>query len=145
MTRLRQIALIVIAFSSGLVGVWATVAPKSFYEDFPGAGRVWVAVDGPYNEHLVRDVGSLNLALAFVAVLALISGSTLVARAAGGAALIYGVPHLLYHATHLDPYDSDDKVALVFSLGIAVLAGLLALAPADRDHATPTVEDPASA
>ena len=145
MSRLRQIALIVIAFSTGLVGVWATVAPKSFYEDFPGAGRVWVAVDGPYNEHLVRDVGSLNLALAFVAVLALISGSTLVARAAGGAALIYGVPHLLYHATHLDPYDSDDKVALVFSLGIAVLAGVLALAPADRDRAAPTVEDPASA
>ena len=145
MTRLRQIALIVIAFSTGLVGVWATVAPKSFYEDFPGAGRVWVAVDGPYNEHLVRDVGSLNLALAFVAVLALINGSTLLARAAGGAALIYGVPHLLYHATHLDPYDSDDKVALVFSLGIAVLAGVLALAPADRDHAEPTAEDPANA
>ena len=83
---------------------------------------MWVAVDGPYNEHLVRDVGSLNLALAFVAVVALITGSTLVARAAGGAALIYGVPHLLYHATHLDPYESGDKVALIFSLSVAVLA-----------------------
>ena len=138
MTRLRQVALIVIAFSTGLVGLWATAAPKSFYEDFPGAGRVWVAVDGPYNEHLVRDVGSLNLALAFVAVLALITGSTLLARAAGGAALIYGVPHLLYHATHLDPYGSDDKVALIFSLTIAVLAGVLALA-------APTEDDPATA
>jgi hypothetical protein len=136
-TRLRQVALIVIAFSTGLVGIWATVAPKSFYEDFPGAGRVWVAVDGPYNEHLVRDVGSLNLALAFVAVLALMTGSTLLARAAGGAALIYGVPHLLYHATHLDPYESGDKVALVASLSIAVLAGVLALAP-------PTKDDPAT-
>ena len=138
MTRLRQVALIVIAFSTGLVGLWATIAPKSFYEDFPGAGRVWVAVDGPYNEHLVRDVGSLNLGLAFVAVLALITGSTLVARAAGGAALLYGVPHLLYHATHLDPYDSDDKVALIFSLGIAVLAAVLAVA-------APTKDDPATA
>ena len=138
MTRLRQVALIVIAFSTGLVGLWATAAPKSFYEDFPGAGRVWVAVDGPYNEHLVRDVGSLNLALAFVAVLALITGSTLLARAAGGAALIYGVPHLLYHATHLDPYDTDDQVALIFSLSIAVLAAVLALA-------APTEDDPATA
>ena len=100
-------------------------------------GRVWVAVDGPYNEHLVRDVGSLNLALAFVAVLALITGSTLLARAAGGAALVYGVPHLLYHALHLDPYDTDDKVALLFSLGLAVLAGILALA-------APTADDPAT-
>ena len=138
MTRLRQVALIVIAFSTGLVGLWATAAPKSFYEDFPGAGRVWVAVDGPYNEHLVRDVGSLNLALAFVAVLALITGSTLLARAAGGAALIYGVPHLLYHATHLDPYDTDDQVALIVSLGIAVLAAVLAVA-------APTADDPATA
>jgi hypothetical protein len=137
-TRLRQVALVVIAFSTGLVGIWATVAPTSFYEDFPGAGRVWVAVDGPYNEHLVRDVGTLNLALAFVAVVALITGSTLVARAAGGAALIYGVPHLLYHATHLDPYDSGDKVALIFSLSIAVLAAVLAVA-------APTEDDPASA
>ena len=116
MTRLRQVALVVVAGSLLLVGLWATIAPRSFYDDFPGMGRVWVAVDGPYNEHLVRDVGSLNLALAFVAVLALITGSTLLARAAGGAALIYGVPHLLYHATHLDPYDTDDQVALIVSL-----------------------------
>ena len=137
MTRLRQVALVVIAASTGVVGLWATIAPKSFYEDFPGLGRVWVAVDGPYNEHLVRDVGSLNLALAFVAVLALITGSTLLARGAGGAMLIYGVPHLLYHATHLDPYESDDKVALIFSLSVAVLAAVLALAPpAKGDTAT---------
>ena len=133
MTRLRQVALVVIAASTGVVGLWATAAPKSFYEDFPGMGRVWVAVDGPYNEHLVRDVGSLNLALAFVAALALVTGSALLARAAGGAALIYGVPHLLYHATHLDPYDAGDKVALIFSLSVAVLAAVLALAPPTKD------------
>ena len=69
--------------------------------------------------------------------LALITGSTLVARAAGGAALIYGVPHLLYHATHLDPYDTGDKVALIVSLSIAVLAAVLAVAaPTDDDPAT---------
>jgi hypothetical protein len=141
MTRVRQIALIVIAVSTGLVGIWATAAPKSFYEDFPGMGRVWVAVDGPYNEHLVRDVGSLNLALAFVAVLALTTGSVLLGRAAGGAALIYGVPHLLYHATHLDAYDTYDKVAMIFSLSVAVLAALLALAPDRRPTAHPAPAD----
>jgi hypothetical protein len=26
-------------------------------------GRVWVAIDGPYNEHLVRDVGAAALGL----------------------------------------------------------------------------------
>jgi hypothetical protein len=128
MTTLRRIALVVIAGGSLLVGVWAQGFPRSFYDDFPGMGRVWVAVDGPYNEHLVRDVGGLNLALAFVAILALVTGSVAVARAAGGAALIFGVPHLLYHATHLDPFDTGDVVALLLSLTIAALAGLLALA-----------------
>ena len=49
------------------------------------------------------------------------------------------MPHLLYHATHLDPYESADKVAVTVSLAINVLAAVLALAP-DRPvaarHAT---------
>jgi len=127
-TLLRRIALVVILGGSLVVGLWAQVFPRSFYDDFPGAGRVWVAVDGPFNEHLVRDVGGLNLGLAFVAGFALVTGSVLVARSAGGAALLFGAPHLLYHATHLDPFDTGDVVALLVSLTLAVLAGLLALA-----------------
>ena len=128
MTLLRRIALVIIAAGSVVVGVWAQAFPRSFYDDFPGAGRVWVAVDGPYNEHLVRDVGGLNLALAFVALIALVTGSILVARAAGGAALIFGLPHLAYHAAHLDGFDVADAVGIVVSLTLAALAGLLALA-----------------
>ena len=135
MTTLRRVALVVIAAGSGLVGIWALAAPLSFYEDFPGAGRVWVAVDGPYNEHLVRDVGALNLALAFVAAFALVTGSVLVARAAGGAALVYGVPHLLYHALNTDPFDTGDVVAMLVSLTMAALAGLVALAAPTADRA----------
>lgn len=127
MTLLRRIALVVILAGSLVVGLWAQAFPRSFYDDFPGAGRVWVAVDGPFNEHLVRDVGGLNLGLAFVAGFALVTGSVLVARAAGGAALIYGAPHLLYHATNLDPFDAVDVVSMLVSLTIAALAGLLAL------------------
>ncbi len=136
-TPLRRMALIVLAASNGVVGLWAQILPRSFYDDFPGAGRVWVAVDGPYNEHLVRDVGGLNLGLAFVSVLALVSGSVLVARAAGGAALIYGAPHLLYHATHLDPFDTVDVVGLLVALGLAALAAFIALAAPARTTATP--------
>ena len=47
--------------------------PESFYADFPFSGRDWVSTLGPYDEHLVRDVGELNLAfsvlLAFAAIL----------------------------------------------------------------------------
>lgn len=133
MTTLHRIALAVIAAGGAVVGVWAQAFPRSFYDDFPGAGRVWVAVDGPFNEHLVRDVGGLNLALAFVAVVALVTGSLIAARAAGGGALIYGVPHLVYHALHLDPFDTADSVAMLASLGFAAVAAVVALAaPADE-------------
>ncbi len=43
--------------------LWALPFPRSFYEDFPLPGRDWVSTLGPYDEHLVRDYGALNLAL----------------------------------------------------------------------------------
>ena len=139
MTLVRRIALVVVAAGTGVVGLWAQALPQSFYDDFPGMGRVWVAVDGPYNEHLVRDVGGLNLGLAFVAVLALVTGSVLLARAAGGAALIYGVPHLGYHAAHLDPYDTGDAVALVVALTMAALAAVLVVVAPTPGETAPAV------
>ncbi len=128
MTTLRRLALVVIAFGSLVVGAWAQVFPRSFYDDFPGLGRVWIAVDGPYNEHLVRDVGGLNLGLALVAVVALITANLLLTRVAGAAALLYGLPHLVYHAAHADLFDATDAVANLVGLAVAALAALLALA-----------------
>ncbi len=128
MTTLRRLALVVIAVGSLVVGAWAQVFPRSFYDDFPGLGRVWIAVDGPYNEHLVRDVGGLNLGLALVAVVALITANLLLARVAGAAALLYGLPHLVYHAAHADLFDATDAVANLVGLAVAALAALLALA-----------------
>lgn len=141
---LSRIALVVIAGGSAVVGVWAQVFPSSFYDDFPGWGRVWVAVDGPYNEHLVRDVGGLNLALATVAIIALVTSSTLVGRAAGAAALVFGLPHLAYHVTHLDPFSTADGVGIVVSLLIAALAGALALAAPAAGHAGEAGDDGAT-
>ena len=54
--------LLVLAVSALTVGLWALLVPRSFYDDFPLPGRAWVSTLGPYNEHLVRDVGALNLA-----------------------------------------------------------------------------------
>ena len=58
MSRLQQLAVAVIAAGSAVIGGWAQLFPRSFYDDFPGLGRAWVAMDGPFNEHLVRDVGA---------------------------------------------------------------------------------------
>ena len=115
------------AFSSAVVGAWALAAPRSFYDDFPGGGRHWVAVDGPYNEHLVRDVGSLNLALALVAVTAAVTLAPLLVRTAAAALLVNAVPHLAYHLANLEPYGTGDKVGNAVSLSLAVAVPLAVL------------------
>ncbi|HEV3226732.1 MAG TPA: hypothetical protein VGZ52_07850 [Acidimicrobiales bacterium] len=127
--------LLVIAIGNGVVGLWASVAPRSFYDDFPGAGRHWVAVDGPYNEHLVRDVGALNLALMAVLVAAIVRGGRYLVQVVAAAELIYSLPHFLYHATHLDPFEGGDKVALLVSLGITIIVPIALLVRSSRDPA----------
>ena len=86
-----------------VVGVWALLLPRSFYEDFPAAGRHWVSALGPYNEHLVRNVGALNLALGALLALAAILPEQRLTQAALGAWLVYALAHFLFHATELGP------------------------------------------
>jgi len=94
---------------------------------------VWVAVDGPYNEHLVRDVGELNLALAVVAIVAFVTLSRAAVIAAGGAWLAYGLPHLVYHLRHLEPLSDTDAVSVPFTLALNVLVAALVLWTAVRN------------
>jgi hypothetical protein len=119
-----RVVLVVWAAVSVQLGIWAAFAPRSFYDDFPGFGREWVRVDGPYNEHLVRDFGALNLALAVVTIAALITLSRPLVIAVAVAWLAWSVPHFVYHLRHLDMFSSTgDKVANVFLLGsLPVLA-----------------------
>jgi hypothetical protein len=137
--RAARVALGVLAATGFLVGAWAAFFPRSFYDDFPGAGRVWVAVDGPYNEHLVRDVGALNLALGVAALVALVTLSRAAVVAAGAAWAVYSLPHLVYHLRHLDVYDGTDAVttlvALVGALVLPVVVLVVELRrPGDRSR-----------
>lgn len=136
--RVVRAALAALAFVSGVVGVWATFAPRGFYDDFPGGGRVWVAVDGPYNEHLVRDVGALNLALTVITLVAAVTLVRAAVVAASVAWLVYSVPHLVYHARHLDVYDTGDQVATIVALaGALVLPTVVLVAEAARGRQPP--------
>ena len=120
--RWIRIALAYLALVSLEIGVWAQFAPRSFYDHFPGLGRAWVNVDGPYNEHLVRDVGGLNLGLAAVLIVAFITLSRPTIIAAAAATLLYGVPHLIYHVVNTDGLDGVD-VAVSLG-GLAMFAAL---------------------
>ena len=129
--------LMLIALFMLPVGVQAALFPRSFFEDFP-AGRGWVAASGgPYNEHLVRDVGVLFLAL--------IVATTWTAwtragdRALAVAWIVQGVAHLGFHAAHLQHMPGGDQAGLLASLtvvvGLAVAAMIYPTArPAHSTH-----------
>ena len=122
-----RVLLAVLTGSATTVGAWAAFAPRSFYDDFPGLGQIWVAVDGPYNEHLVRDVGALNLALAAVTVCALLTLSRPTILASALSWLAYGVPHVIYHARHLGVFDSAAGVAVIASVSSTSVVALAVL------------------
>lgn len=124
-----RIALAVLAVVSVELGAWATFAPRSFFDDYPGLGRHWVRAYGPYNEHLVRDFGALNLALAVVTIVALITLGRPLVIAVAVAWLAWGVPHLVYHLRHLDMLSSTgDKVANVVGLAAVPVLAVVVLA-----------------
>lgn len=127
MTRPVQAALVYLALTAALVGFWAQTAPGSFYEDFPGVRRFWVSLDGPYNEHLIRDVGGLNLSLALLTVAAAALRRSGLAQLAAGCWLVYGLPHLAYHLLHLGPYEPLDAVAQSVAVATQVLLPLWVL------------------
>ncbi len=119
------------------VGGWQLLAPGSFYADFPGLGRHWVDGDGPFNEHLLRDVGQGNLAVAVVALVALFSGSVWVARATGLAALVANLPHQAYHQAHLDRLPEPvDQVLQTATLSVVSLAAVALTVLAFRSPVT---------
>ncbi|HEY5171983.1 MAG TPA: hypothetical protein VIK54_09675, partial [Acidimicrobiia bacterium] len=122
--RLMLWVLVVSAFG---VGVQAEFFPRSFYDDFP-FGRGWVAMDGRYNEHLIRDVGALNLALLVLTLGAIFVGSRAISRIAAVSWLVYSAPHLVYHLRHLTmSMSGTDKVGIVVSLSIPVVAAIVML------------------
>ena len=102
--------------------------PASFYDDFPGLGRMWVAPDGPYNEHLVRDVGELNLALVVITV---VGAGHARRRSSSGRCWRAGsctrCPHLVYHLRNMAPFATDDQVSIGASLALVPILAVVLL------------------
>jgi hypothetical protein len=130
--RLRQVILVVTAAIGLFVGGWAAFAPRFFYDAFPGLGRIWVAVDGPFNEHLVRDVGALYLALAAASLVAAATRGVAASQAVGAAWVVFSVPHLVYHVGHLAGFGLLDQVGQLVSLSSTVVLGIPLLLPDRR-------------
>lgn len=113
-----------------VVGLGATLVPRAFYDYVP-----WVNLVPPFSEHLMRDYGAMNLSLALVFVVAAITMDLRMVRIALGAYLLFAIPHLIFHLTHLEHFTMAAAVGQTIALTIAVLlpVALLILTRQRRD------------
>lgn len=126
-TRITAVLLAVLTATAAYVGIWAVAFPRSFYDSFPGFHRVWVGVDGPYNEHLIRDVGAFYLAFAIAGLLAMMWRDRRVTLALAAAWATFSLPHLGYHLHHLDELPTFDAVGQTAALGGTLLVAVALL------------------
>lgn len=121
-------------------GVWAAFWPQAFYASFPhfGLGLRWVATDGPYNEHLIRDVGAFFLSVSVLPLLALLRPRLVAVHAVPWCLLLFNGLHLAYHVSHWHMVTPVNRYTSISALlGSLVLTVTLWLAPPTSDQTAP--------
>jgi hypothetical protein len=124
--------LAALSLSAAVPGAWATLAPRSFYRDFPGAGRHWVAELPPFNEHLVTDAGAFYLAFALLFAWAAWRPARALVVPLCAAWGLFSALHLGWHVSHLDGFSTADAVAQTASLALVLALAAGAAATARR-------------
>jgi hypothetical protein len=135
-----RIALIALGIPNAAAGLWAVLAPDSWYESFPGWDPRLVAAEPPYNAHLVTDAGAGLLASGFVLLAAAWFADRRSVRFGVVAYLVFAVPHTAWHALNESPgltssEDAQNVGTLVFSVVVAVV--LLIASGRTSERATP--------
>lgn len=104
----------------GLQGLWAFVAPRSFFDA--------LAVFEPFNHHFVRDIGSMQMGIGIAAVVAARRATGLVVGLT--ALTAFQVLHVLSHV--IDRDDGGRPAFDITALGLAAAVTAVALVYAAR-------------
>jgi hypothetical protein len=123
--------LAALAVAAAVPGLWALLAPRAFFDDFPGSGH-WVAKLPAYNAHLISDVGAFYLAFALLFAWAALRPAQALVVPLCIAWSAFSALHLFFHVTHLDGFGTADAVAQTISLAAVLAAGVAAAVLARR-------------
>jgi uncharacterized membrane protein len=116
--------ILAIAVPQLVTGAWAVVAPKHWFDHFPGIGPMLVAAEPPYNAHLASDAGAGFLAAGVAVAVAAILGRRMLMVFALGIYAVGALPHVLYHAINPAP----DLTSAENTVSVMMLATGLAAA-----------------
>lgn len=115
--------LVVLAIPQLLVGVWALLATRNWYENFPGFGPDLVASIPPFNDHLAADAGGGFLATGLGLLLACVWPRRELVLLALAIFLAFALPHTLYHSFNEAPgLEGSEDVVNAVSLWFQVIA-----------------------
>jgi hypothetical protein len=119
--------LLLVAANPLAGGLWALLFPRAFYENFPLPNSGWVSTLGPYNEHLIRDYGALNVALGALLVGAGILLERRLAQVALASWLVFEVPHFVFHLGQTHHFSPGSNLAQLGGLGLLIVLPLVLL------------------
>lgn len=132
-----RVVLALLAIGPLATGLWAVLDPSGWFESFPGLGRAWVVVEGPFNHHLSVDAGAGFLAVGVALVAALVWAKREAIQVALVAFLVHTVPHFLYHLTHpVDELGAVDQVLSTGGLGVQWVLAIAVLVAVSRTSVT---------
>lgn len=108
-------------------GVWAYLAPRGFFDTFPGYGHHWTGGYPPYNAHLVSDLGTTFVTLGTLLLLAAALDDRRVSAVVVVGVSVFSLLHLGFHATHQGTLGAGDYAASLAALvaGVVLPAALL--------------------
>jgi hypothetical protein len=123
---LRTLILLLAAIDL-VLGAYALFVPHGFYRDVLGVDLL-----GPYDEHLVTDIGGFYLGFALLFLWAARTLERQLLRAACAAFLLTQLLHFGYHALHLDHFSFGQGAEQTVSLAVLVLLPAVGLALSAR-------------
>jgi AhpD family alkylhydroperoxidase len=125
---ITRVGLLLLGLPQALIGLWALVATRDWFETFPGAGHSWLPAYGAYNEHLATDVGATFVAIGLLLVLAAVYLERRLVQVALITYLVFEIPHFVYHLGADDRLSNGDQIASATTLALTVLLALALLA-----------------
>lgn len=120
-----RVLVVALAVPQAVIGLWAVLSPRSWYDNFPGIGPALAAAEPPYNAHLITDAGAGFLATGGLLLGACLLGGPAEMRVAAIGYLLFAVPHLVYHAANPSPLlPTFNDMLNVVLLGAEVIGGV---------------------